>query len=87
MHKPESVQENEMHKILLNFEIQMDDLILARKPDLIIINKLRTCWKVDFAIPVDHRVKIKENEKRDRYLNFARELKSYSVWKWQWYQL
>ena len=32
--------------------------------------------KEDFAIPVDHRVKIKESEKRDKYLNLARELKS-----------
>ena len=30
---------------------------------------------VEFAVPVDDRVKIKENEKRDEYLDFARELK------------
>ena len=30
---------------------------------------------MDFAVPVDHRVKIKENKKRDKYLNLARELK------------
>ena len=29
---------------------------------------------VDFAVPVDNRVKIKENEKRDKYLNHATEL-------------
>ena len=29
----------------------------------------------DFTVPAKHRVEIKENEKRDRYLNLARELK------------
>ena len=36
---PESVPENEMHQILLGFEIQTDHLISARRPDLVIINK------------------------------------------------
>ena len=30
---------------------------------------------MDFVIPVDHRVKLKENEKKDKYLDLARELK------------
>ena len=30
---------------------------------------------VDFAIPVDNREKIKENENRDKKLDLARELK------------
>ena len=30
MYKPESVLENEMHKLLWDFEIQMDHLISAR---------------------------------------------------------
>ena len=34
MHKPESVQENRMLKILWAFEIQIDHLILARRPNL-----------------------------------------------------
>ena len=34
-----------------------------------------TCWIVDFAIPVDNRVKIKESEKRVKYLDLAKELK------------
>ena len=39
MHKPESVLENETHKILWDFEIQTDHLIPTRKPDLVQINK------------------------------------------------
>ena len=38
MHKPESVQENEMHEILCDSEIQRDHLIPARKADLVITN-------------------------------------------------
>ena len=76
MHNPESVQENEMHKILWDFEIQTDHLILAKRPNLVIVHKKkRTCQIVDFAVPADHRVKLKRNEKRDKYLNLARELK------------
>ena len=30
---------------------------------------------VDFAVPADHRVKFKESEKKDKYLNLAKELK------------
>ena len=29
----------------------------------------------DFAVPVDHRVKIKENKLRDKCLNLPRELR------------
>ena len=39
MHKSESVQENDAHKILSNFEIQMEPLVLARRLDLVLINK------------------------------------------------
>ena len=39
MHNSESVLENEMHKLLWDFEIQMDHLISARRPDVVIINK------------------------------------------------
>ena len=34
---------------------------------------------VDFAVPADHRIKLKESEKKDKYLNLARELKK--LWK------
>ena len=44
MYNPESVLENEMHKILWDFEIQMDHLISAWRPDQVIVNKKkRTC--------------------------------------------
>ena len=50
--------------------------ISARRPDLIIINKnKRICQIVDFAVPADHRIKLKECEKKDKYFDHARELK------------
>ena len=30
---------------------------------------------MDFAVLADHRIKLKENEKKDKYLDLARELK------------
>ena len=37
MHKPKFDLENEIHKILWDFEIQMDYLILARRPKFVLI--------------------------------------------------
>ena len=37
--------------------------------------KKRTCTIVDFAVPADDRIKLKESEKRVKYLDLARELK------------
>ena len=34
----------------------------------------RTCKIDHFAVPVDHRIKLKESEKKDKYLDLAREL-------------
>ena len=84
MHNPAPVLENDSHKLLWDFNIQTDHLIPARRPDLIIINKKkkkRTCKIVDFAVPADHRIKLKECEKKDKYLNLTRELKK--LWNMQ----
>ena len=70
MHNPAPVQENATHKLLWDFNIQTDHLIPARRPDLIII-----------AVPADHRIKLKKCEKRDKYLDLARELKK--LWNMQ----
>ena len=50
-------------------------IIPARRPDLIIINKKKkiTCKIVGFAVPADHRIKLKECEKKDNYLDLAGE--------------
>ena len=43
--------------------------------------KKRTCKIVDFAVPADHWIKLKECEKKDKYLDLARELKK--LWNMQ----
>ena len=50
---------------------------MARRPEIIIINKKKKkiCKIVDFTVPADHRIKLKECEKRDKYLDLAKELK------------
>ena len=39
MHNPATVLENDTHKLQCDFNLQTDQLIPARRPDLIIINK------------------------------------------------
>ena len=76
MHNPAPVLENDLYKLLWDFHIQTDHLIPARRPDLIIVNKKkRVCKIVDFAVPVDYRINLKESEKKAKYLDLARELK------------
>ena len=78
MHNPAPVLENYMHKLLCDFNMHIDHLILARRPDLITINKKkkkRICKIIDFAVPTDHIKKLKECEKKDKYLDLAREMK------------
>ena len=40
---------------------------------------MRTCKIVDFAVPANSRIKLKECEKKDKYLDLARESKK--LWK------
>ena len=74
MHKVKSVLGNETNKILWDYVIQTDQLIPARRPDLT-LTKNRIYRFVDFGVPVDNRVIIKEREKRYKYLDLAKELK------------
>ena len=68
MHNPAPVLKNDIHRLPWDIDIQSDHVISARSYNN---------WKknVDFAIPADHRIKLKECEKRDKYLGLATELK------------
>ena len=75
MNKPESALET--HEIVSDFEVQTDHLIMARRPDLVLLNKKKlNCRLVDFDILADHKVKIKESENISKYLDLAVELKN-----------
>ena len=39
------------------------------------------CKIVNFAVPVDHRINLKESEKKDKYLDLARELNKLWIMK------
>ena len=74
--------ESNTHKLQWDFDIDTDHLISTRRPDLIIINKKkRTCKIVGFFVPADHRIKLKKCEKKNKYLDLARELKK--LWNMQ----
>ena len=78
MHNPAPVLENDTHKHLWDFDIQTDHLISAKRPNLIMINKKKRkkiCKIVDFAVPADHRIRLKECENRHKYVDLARERK------------
>ena len=81
MHNPAPVLENVTHKLLWDFNIQIYHLISTRRPDLIRINnkKKKFCKIVDFSVPADHRIKLKEYEKKYKYLELARELKKITM--------
>ena len=52
----------------MDFEIPMDHLVPASRPDLVLINKKkRTGYLMNLTGPADNRMRIKENEKRDKY--------------------
>ena len=80
MYNPASVVENDTP---WDFDIQTDHLIPARRPNLIIMHekkkkkeeKKRTCKIVDFTVLADYRIKLKESEMKDKYLELVRELK------------
>ena len=52
----------------------MDPLILARRPNLVQINKKKiTCRQVNFAFTADRFVKSHENDTINKYLNITIE--------------
>ena len=77
MHNPALVLENDTHKLQWDFDVQTDNLISVRRLDLKwSTKKKKRIYKiVDFAVRADHRIKLNEYEKKDKYLDLARELK------------
>ena len=76
MHTPASILGSNMNELQWNLELQTYHLITNRGPYLMIIkiNK-STCRIIDFAVPADNWVKLKESEKKDKYLDLDTELK------------
>ena len=77
-HEPESVLQNEDYKILWDFSIQTDHVIEARRPDLVVVDKERSCKIIDFAVPADSRIEEKEEDTIEKYQDLERELQK--IW-------
>ena len=72
----DSVLENEDYKLLWDFSGRTDHEIGARRPDLVIIDKRdKSCQIIDVAIPEDNGGREKEDEKVEKYLDLAREVR------------
>ena len=74
-HTPEGAIENDDVKILWDVNIQCDNVIEARRPDIVIVDKREnSCIIVDIAVPADKRILDKENEKIEKYQELKREI-------------
>ena len=63
-HTHQSVQKNDKYKILWDLNIQRDEVIEHRPPDIVCIDKQkRECQIIDFALPTEQNIFIKEQEK------------------------
>ena len=62
-------------KILWDYDVRTDHVIQARRPDLILINKVdQKVSLIDVAIPWDTRVKEKSREKIEKYHDLKMEI-------------
>ena len=73
-HIPEGAVENEEVKVLQGISIQCDNMIEARRPDIILIDKERKGIIIDVAVSADVRVGEKEREEVEKYQNLKREI-------------
>ena len=56
--------------------IQCDHVIEARRPDIILIDKMeRSCIMIDIAIPGDEKIHQRQQEKVEKYQDLRREVK------------
>ena len=61
-----------------DFSIQTDHVIEARRPDLVAVDKERSCKMIDFAVPGDSRIEGKEKDKIEKYQDLGTEL--HKIW-------
>ena len=75
-HSPDGAVEDDHVKLIWDISIQCDNVIEARRPDLVLIDKkAKSLVITDIAIPGDCRIREKEIEKVQKYQNLKRELK------------
>ena len=61
-----------------DFSIQIDHVIEAQRPDLVVVDKDRTCKIIDFAVPGYSKIEEKEKKKIEKYQDLRRKLQK--IW-------
>ena len=62
-----------------DFSFQTDHVIKARRPDLVLVDKNERSYKIiDFAVPRDIRIEVREKGKIEKYRDLGRELQK--IW-------
>ena len=75
-HCPEGVVEDDDVKLIWDINIQCDNVIETRRPELILVNKkAKSCVIIDVVIPGDCRIHEKKIKKIEKYQNLKKELK------------
>ena len=65
-------------KIIKYCGIQTDHAMEAQRPDLVVVDKDRSCKIIDFAVPGDSRIEENEKDKIEKYQDLGRELQK--IW-------
>ena len=75
-HEPFPVIENDVIKVLWDFDIQTDKHVTSNRPDIVIVDKKEKSLKlIDVPIPNDVNIVSKRIEKIESYANLSIELK------------
>ncbi|TWW67366.1 hypothetical protein D4764_02G0004070 [Takifugu flavidus] len=72
---PPKVVENKQAKILWDFQIQTDKMMVTNQPDIVMVDKhQKTVVVIDVAIPSDSNIRKKEHEKLEKYQGLKEEI-------------
>ncbi|TWW65014.1 hypothetical protein D4764_22G0006610 [Takifugu flavidus] len=72
---PPKVLENKQVKILWDFQIQTDKMVVANQPDIVVVDKhQKTVVVIDVAIPGDSNIRKKVHEKLEKYQGLKEEI-------------
>ena len=62
--------------------IQTDHVMEARRPDSFVVDKKeRSCKIIDFSVPGDSKIELKEKDKIEKYQDLGRKLQKYGILK------
>ena len=75
LHNHQTVIENFNHELLRDMYIQCENIIVERRPDIVIVKKMVGDSKIiDLAIPGEKRIIDKEKDKTEMYWNLNIEI-------------